>query len=59
MDNQAIFKKMCLIRHFELQAAQACEQQMTPGPVYLSVGQEAPADRWIGIAETLDYGPDA
>jgi pyruvate dehydrogenase E1 component alpha subunit len=34
---------MCLIRHFELQVAQAYEQQMTPGPVYLSVGQEAPA----------------
>jgi acetoin:2,6-dichlorophenolindophenol oxidoreductase subunit alpha len=43
MDIQAIFRKMCLIRHFELQVAQAFERQLTPGPVYLSVGQEAPS----------------
>ena len=43
MDIQAIFTKMCLIRHFELQVAQAYQEQMTPGMVYLSVGQEAPA----------------
>ena len=41
MDIQTVFRKMCLIRHFELHAAQAYEQKLTPGTVYLAVGQEA------------------
>ena len=32
---------MCLIRYFELQVAEAVKSELTPGPVYLSVGQEA------------------
>lgn len=36
-----IFKKMCLIRYFELQAGEAVRRNLIPGPVYLSVGQEA------------------
>ena len=36
-----IFRKMCLIRHFELQVIEAVKCNLIPGPVYLSVGQEA------------------
>ncbi len=36
-----IFKKMCLIRYFELQVIEPRKNGLTPGPVYLSVGQEA------------------
>ena len=43
MDLQGIFKKMCLIRHFELQVAEAARKDLLPGPVYLSVGQESPS----------------
>lgn len=41
MNLAGIFKKMCLIRHFELEAAEAFKKGFMPGPVYLSVGQEA------------------
>lgn len=45
MDEQTnleeIFRRMCLIRYFELQVAEAVKSELTPGPVYLSVGQEA------------------
>lgn len=45
MDEQAnlreIFRKMCLIRYFELQVVEAVKSNLIPGPVYLSVGQEA------------------
>lgn len=34
---------MCLIRHFELQLAEAVKKGLIPGSVYLSVGQEAPS----------------
>ena len=44
IDIQTVFRKMCLIRHFELHAAQAYEQKLTPGTVYLAVGQEAPGE---------------
>lgn len=43
MDRDRVFRKMCLTRQFELQAAQAYEQDRIPGPVYLSVGQESPS----------------
>lgn len=36
-----IFRKMCLIRYFELQVVEAVKNNLVPGPVYLSVGQEA------------------
>jgi TPP-dependent pyruvate/acetoin dehydrogenase alpha subunit len=36
-----IFRKMCLIRYFELQVVEAVKGNLIPGPVYLSVGQEA------------------
>jgi len=35
-----IFKRMCLIRYFELQVADAVKRKLVPGPVYLSIGQE-------------------
>ncbi|UCF00115.1 MAG: hypothetical protein JSV82_03350 [Planctomycetota bacterium] len=38
---EEIFRRMCLIRYFELQVAEAVKGNLTPGPVYLSVGQEA------------------
>ncbi|MHC4158310.1 MAG: thiamine pyrophosphate-dependent enzyme [Planctomycetota bacterium] len=38
---EEIFRKMCLIRYFELQVAEAVKSELIPGPVYLSVGQEA------------------
>lgn len=38
-----VFRRMCLIRHFELQTAEAHKQGFLPGPIYLSVGQEAPS----------------
>ncbi len=45
MDERAnlkeIFRKMCLIRYFELQVVEAVKGNLIPGPVYLSVGQEA------------------
>lgn len=41
MDLTEIFKKMSLIRHFELQAAEAVKNGFIKIPVYLSVGQEA------------------
>ncbi len=41
MDLKEIFKRMCLIRYFELQVAEAVEKGNITCPVYLSVGQEA------------------
>jgi pyruvate dehydrogenase E1 component alpha subunit len=43
MDIQVIFKKMCLIRHFELHTMQAFDYKLLPGPIYLSIGQESPS----------------
>lgn len=36
-----IFKKICLIRYFELKAAWAYKQELIHSPVYLSAGQES------------------
>lgn len=36
-----IFRKMCLIRYFEFQVCEAVKKNLIPGPVYLSIGQEA------------------
>ncbi len=52
MNLQEIFRRMCLIRHFELQVAEACEQGLIPWLVYLSVGQEAPS----AVISTLTKG---
>jgi acetoin:2,6-dichlorophenolindophenol oxidoreductase subunit alpha len=41
MDLQECFRRMCLTRYFDLQVAAAYDQQLIPGPIYLSVGQEA------------------
>jgi pyruvate dehydrogenase E1 component alpha subunit len=41
MNVQDVFRRMCLIRHFEYQVAAAYEQKRCHAPVYLSVGQEA------------------
>lgn len=41
LDLQAVFRKICLIRYFEHQVIEACQQKKVPGVVYLSVGQEA------------------
>ncbi len=43
MDKAEIFRRMCLIRYFELETAEAQKQGHLPGPIYLSVGQEAPS----------------
>ena len=43
LDRQEVFRRMCLTRHFELQVAEAYKGDLLPGPVYLSVGQEAPS----------------
>ena len=43
IDKNEVFRRMCLIRHFELQVAKAKDQGLLPGPIYLSVGQEAPS----------------
>lgn len=43
MDLQEVYRKMCLVRHFELQVVEALKQNLIPGYVYLSVGQEAPS----------------
>lgn len=52
MNLEEIFKKMCLIRHFEIQAAKAVEKKLLPWFVYLSVGQEAPS----AVVSTLTTG---
>lgn len=36
-----IFRKMCLCRHFEQETMEAVRENQIPGPVYLSIGQEA------------------
>lgn len=36
-----IFRRMCLIRYFELQVVEAFKKKLIPGAIYLSVGQEA------------------
>ncbi len=36
-----VFRRMCLIRYFELQVKDACEKGYVQQPVYLSVGQES------------------
>jgi pyruvate dehydrogenase E1 component alpha subunit len=36
-----ILGKICFIRYFELQVVEAVKKNLIPGPVYLSVGQEA------------------
>ncbi|MBI5140270.1 MAG: hypothetical protein HZA94_02385 [Candidatus Vogelbacteria bacterium] len=38
-----IFRKMCLIRHFELGVAEAYKEKLIPWLVYLAVGQESPS----------------
>ena len=43
MDQQEIFRKMCLTRYFEHQVAEAYTRKLVPGVIYLSVGQEAPS----------------
>ena len=43
MNLEEIFRRMCLIRYFELQVVEAVKEGLIPGPVYLSVGQEAPS----------------
>jgi len=43
MDLKEIFKKMCLIRHFELKTAEKVSEKLLPWLVYLSAGQEAPS----------------
>ena len=43
MDRQKVFRKIYRTRHFELQVAAAYGRDLIPGPVYLSVGQEAPS----------------
>lgn len=40
MDLKEIFKRTCLIRHFENQVAEAVEKGFINCPVYLSIGQE-------------------
>ncbi len=49
MDKQRIFKKMCLIRHFEYELLKAYEQKRIPGVIYLSIGQEAPSATLSGL----------
>jgi len=46
-----IFKKMCLIRHFELETAEKVSQQLLPWLVYLSAGQEAPSSAISTLTE--------
>ena len=41
LDRQAVFRKMCLIRQFELRVIEATRQGAIPAVVYLSIGQEA------------------
>ena len=36
-----MFRRMCLIRYFELEAAEACKAKLINMPMYLSIGQEA------------------
>jgi acetoin:2,6-dichlorophenolindophenol oxidoreductase subunit alpha len=43
MDLQECFRRMCLTRYFDLQAAAAYDQRLIPGAIYLAVGQEAPS----------------
>ncbi len=43
MNLQEIFRRMCLIRYFELQVAEAVKKKIIPWLAYLSVGQEAPS----------------
>lgn len=43
MNLEEIFRRMCLIRYFELQVVEAVKEGLIPGSVYLSVGQEAPS----------------
>ena len=38
-----IFRKACLVRHFELQVADTLKKGLIPWLVYLSVGQETPS----------------
>lgn len=52
MNSQDVFRRMCLIRHFEYQVAQAYQQKLCPGSVYLSIGQEACA----AVVSTLTEG---
>lgn len=37
----AVFKRMCVIRHFELQAIEAQKKGLIKSPLYLSMGQES------------------
>lgn len=41
IDLKEIFRRMCLIRYFELEVAEALKKELIPGLTYLSVGQEA------------------
>ena len=52
MDLQEIFRRMCLIRYFEYQVAEAYQQKLCHAPIYLGVGQEACA----GTVSTLTGG---
>ena len=41
MNKKEIFRRMCLIRYFELQVVEAYKMELIPATVYLAVGQEA------------------
>jgi len=43
LDCREVFRRMCLIRHFERRAAEAFSAGCMSGPVYLAIGQEAPS----------------
>ena len=43
LDRQECLRRMCRTRQFELQVVAAYQRDLIPGPVYLSVGQEAPS----------------
>ncbi len=42
MDLQEIFRKMCFIRYFELEVAEAYKKKLIPWLVYLSVSLASP-----------------
>lgn len=52
MNLEEIFRKMCLIRHFELQAAEADRKKLLSWLIYLAAGQETPS----AVISTLTKG---
>ena len=49
--SREIFRRICLIRYFELQAAKAYSDGLICSPVYLSIGQEAIAAAISSVCE--------